>query len=138
MARLSDVVVTPADVVRGSTALTAEGTLGATATAGQVAYEDDADLYKLKLADANASAPANTVKGILLNGGAIGQPAEVQTHGLVTIGTLVKGKPYFLSAEPGGICPWEDLVSGCRVVLVGIAFSTTQLDVRIIDPGVTL
>lgn len=136
---MADVTITPANVVKGSGAITGEGIFGATVTAGQWVYADTADANKLKLADANAAAPANSVKGVALNGGAAGQPCEYQRGGPLTIGgTVVKGKPYFLSATPGGICPWEDLVSGCKVIELGIATTTGILDVRLFDPDVTL
>ena len=136
---MADVEITAASVVKGSDAVTGEGILGVAATAGQAVYKDASDADKLRLADANAATPANAVKGILLNGGGIGQTAEYQTSGRLTIGgTLVKGKPYFLSATAGGICPWEDLESGCKVIELGIATTTGEIDVRLFDPGVTL
>lgn len=136
---MADLSVTAASVIAGSDAAITQGTLGATVTAGQVLYQEDAtNLWKL--ADNNSgTAEAKTPEGIALNGGATGQPVAVLTKGTVTIGaTLTAGVAYYLSATAGGICPVADLTSGMNPSFLGIASSTTVLKVNITASGATL
>lgn len=136
---MADLVITPANVVKGNNAQTEAGILGATVTAGQVVYLDPTT-RKYLLADNNAAAlPAKSPKGIALNGGSINQPVVVHKGGDIAIGaTVVVGTPYFLSDAPGGICPLADLLTGENVVLLGIAISTTTIKVGILDSGVAV
>ena len=91
-------------------------------------------------ADSNAAgAEARQPLGIALNGGAINQPVAVQKSGDVTIGaTLTPGLAYYLSDTPGGICPIADVGSGEYSCIIGIATSTTVLDVLPHYSGVSL
>ena len=136
---MSDLVITATSVVAGAGALVAHGVLGATGTAGQAVYLDDAT-NSYKLADNNsATAAARVPDGLLLNGGASGQACAVITRGPVTIGaTLTAGVAYYLSDTPGGICPIADLASGEYPTLIGFATSTTVLNVKIQSAGVAL
>jgi hypothetical protein len=136
---MADLSITAANVIAGSGATRKVGIAGATITAGQVVYRDSAD-GKYKLADNNsATAAARAPKGIALNGAANGQPLCVLTEGAVTIGaTLTAGVAYYLSDTPGGICPVADLASGEYPSIIGIAKSTTVLDVKIQSAGVAL
>ena len=136
---MSDLTITAASVVAGLGAATRDGVAGAAITAGQVVYRDTAD-GKWKLADCNsATAAARTPGGIALNGAAIGQPVEVLTEGPVTIGaTLTAGVAYYLSGTAGGIRPVADNTTGDYPTIVGIATSTTVLDVKFHEAGVAL
>lgn len=136
---MADLSITAANVKAGANALTTSGRAGAAASAGQAVYRDPAD-GKFKLADNdNASAAVRQVDGIALHAAAVDQPLTVQTGGDITIGAaLTPGTSYFLSGTPGGICPQADLSTGDDVILLGLAKSTTVLQLRIIDPGVTL
>lgn len=132
-----DIVITAASVLKGSDALTEQGTAGETITAGQAVYLDSAD-GKLKLSDNNATGK-KTVRGIALHGAANGQPLMIQRAGDITIGASVTaGSRYYLSATAGGIMPEADLASGMDVVLIGLARSASVLAVDIQTPGVTL
>jgi hypothetical protein len=51
---------------------------------------------------------------------------------------LTPGTVYCLSGTPGGICPLADVTTGDDVIILGVALSTTVLDVQINDTGVTL
>ena len=136
---MADLTITAASVLAGAGAKTENGTLGAAATAGQVLYKAAAD-GKWYLADNNAaSAEVRGPKGIALNGGAINQPVRVLLEGPVTIGaTLTAGVAYYLSDTPGGICPVADLATGEYPSIVGIATSTTVLNVNFQSSGVAL
>lgn len=128
---MADLVVTAANVVQGSGASVENGTAGATLTAGQSVYKDPAD-NKWKLFDANSGvAEARVFGGIALNGAASGQPIAVLTAGDINVGaTLVVGTIYVGSANPGGIAPAADLVTGWYVNVIGVATTAGNLRVR--------
>lgn len=132
---MADITLTPASVLsRGKSIPRAAG---ATLVAGDVVYDDAGSM---KLADNDSGTPAaRSVKGIALNGAATGQPVQVHTAGQIVIGgTLVAGTAYYLSGTPGKICPVGDLSTGDYPVVIGIAISTTVLDVNIQEAGVAL
>ena len=67
---MADLTITAANVLPGSNAVTENGLLGATVTAGQAVYKEAATgTWKLSDAD-SATAEVRTVGGIALNGGA--------------------------------------------------------------------
>lgn len=136
---MADLSITATAVLAGSGATTENGTLGATVTAGQVLYKDSADSL-LKLADNNsATAGIRSVYGIALNGGAAGQPVKVLRAGPLTLNAvLTAGVAYYSSDTPGGICPVGDLLTGEYPTIIGIATSTTVLNVDIQASGVAL
>lgn len=139
VAAAADLSITAANVVAGSGSQVVQGTAGATVTAGQAVYLDtSAGMWKL--ADDNSgTAAARSPGGIALNGAATGQPLSVLKSGHVTIGaTLTAGVAYYLSDTPGGICPVADLAAGEYPTILGIATSTTVLDVKIHESGVAL
>lgn len=136
---MADLSITAANVVAGGSATTRDGLAGATLTAGQVVYLDSAtNTYKLADCDSGTAA-VRSPAGIALNGAASGQPVRVLTSGPVTIGaTMTAGLAYYLSPTAGGICPVADVLSGDYPVIIGIATSTTVLDVKIHEAGVAI
>jgi hypothetical protein len=136
---MTDLSITAASVVAGAGATQARGTAGATITAGEVVYFDSAtSTYKLADCD-SATAAVRSPRGIALHASLSGQPLAVHTGGPITIGaTLTAGVAYYLSATPGGICPVADLTTGDYPVILGIATSTTVLNVDIQEAGVAL
>jgi hypothetical protein len=136
---MADLTITATSVVAGADSIQVHGILGETVTAGQVLYQDTTTGKWFK-ADNNAGTElVRKAQGIALNGGAVNQPVTVHKRGAITIGaTLTAGTAYYLSDTPGGICPLADLLSGEYVVLLGLAASTTVLNVDIQYPGVSL
>jgi len=134
---MADLTITAASVIAGTGAKSVSGTAGATITAGQTVYLDSAD-NEYKLADCDSATEAvRSPVGIALHGASDGQPLKVHTKGLITIGaTMTAGATYYLSQNAGGICPIADLGSGDYRTIIGIATSTTVLDVQIIESGV--
>lgn len=134
---MSDLSITATSVVAGAGARSESGTAGATVTAGQTVYLDGTtDTYKLADCD-SATAAVRSVVGIALNPAASGQPLKVHTRGPITIGaTMTVGTTYYLSQNPGGICPIGDLSTGDYRTIIGIATSATVLDVLIHASGV--
>lgn len=135
---MANLTITEASVVAGTGASMVNGTLGETVTAGQAVYLNSS--RKWMKADANGGSEiVRYAKGIALNGGAVNQPVRVLKEGQITIGaTLTAGLVYFLSRTAGAICPYADLTTGDYVVQLGIAKSTTVLDVKIVYPDVVL
>lgn len=136
---MADLTITAANVVADSSATREMGQAGETITAGKAVYKSSTS-KKWMLADSNsATAEAKIAGGIALNGASLNQPLSVLTSGKVTIGaTLTAGSPYYLSETAGGIQPAADLASGENVCQIGLASSTTVLNVAIQNPGVTL
>lgn len=135
---MADLTITAANVVAASGSKSRPGTAGATITAGQAVYLDATD-NKWKLADADGAAALRSPGGIALHGASNGQPLQVHTEGRLTIGaTLAAGTTYYLSPTPGGICPLADVQSGDYTVIIGIAVSTSVLDVKIHESGVAI
>jgi hypothetical protein len=138
---MADLSITAANVLASASASTEYGTAGATITAGQAVYYDTAD-SKWKLADADSATAAvrmSSKGGIALNGASDGQPLKVLRSGDITIGgTLTAGSAYYLSPNPGGIGLIAEVLSGDYIVFLGIAKSTTVLNVNIIYSGATV
>lgn len=136
---MADLTITAANVVAGTGAETENGSLGAAVTAGQVLYKASADGLWYLADNNSATAAVRQATGIALNGGGIGQPVRVLRSGPVTIGaTMTAGVTYYLSDTPGGICPIADVGSGEYSCIVGIATSTTVLDVKFHYSGASL
>lgn len=136
---MADISITAAAVLAGASALVEHGCkAGATLVAGVVVYKDTAD-GKLKLADNDGAAALKTAYGITLNGAGDGQPISVIKRGPLTINAvLTAGAVYYVSGTAGGIAPVADVTSGHDVIILGVALSTTVLDVNINDTGVTI
>lgn len=134
---MTDIVITAANVARGSDALVDHGTAGVAITAGQTIYLDSVT-SKMVLSDNNGDG-TRTVNGVALHAAAANQPIAFQKSGDITIGaTLTAGQDYWLSATPGGIAPRADLTTGMDPILIGVAKSATVLTLAILDVGVTL
>lgn len=136
---MADLTITAANVLPVAGSAVESGLAGEAVTAGKTVYLDSATNRYL-LADSNsATVAARTPKGIALNGAATGQPLTVLLSGPITIGaTMTAGTIYTLSETPGGIQPATDLGSGEYVSVIGVATSTTVLNVKIQSSGVAI
>lgn len=136
---MADLSITAANVIAAAGSVIKYGTAGATVTAGQIVYKEDASkTYKLADAD-SATQEVQEADGMALNGAAAGQPLAVLERGDVAMGSiLTAGARYYLSSTAGGIEPEADLSSGEEVNLLGLAKSATVLAFEIKRPGVTL
>lgn len=137
---MADLSITATSVVAGSGAtINKNSNAGATITAGQVLYLESSS-STWKLADCNsATAEVRTPVGIALHAASSGQPLAVLTAGPITIGaTLTAGVAYYLSGTAGGIRPVADNTTGDYPAVLGMASSTTVLQVKIQAPGAVL
>lgn len=134
MANLS---ITAANVVADSSASREAGTAGEAIAAGEAVYYASAT-RKWMLADADsATAEARRPTGIALNTAALNQPVDVLKSGDLTVGAvLTAGAAYYLSDDPGKICPLADVTGGDYICLIGLAKSTSVLAVAIQYPNV--
>lgn len=138
---MADITVTASNVVAGAGAATTTGTAGAAIAAGEVVFLDATTTGKWQLADSDAATAAARGQGanvgIALNSASANQPLVVQTSGPITLGAvLAAGQAVYLSATPGKLCPLADLLAGDYVTLLGLATSTSVLDLDIQYSGV--
>lgn len=126
---MANLTITAASVVAGAGAQTEAGVAGAAVTAGQVVYKATTGKYLPADADEDTAAE-RTAKGIALNGASLDQPLKVLTSGPITIGaTLTPGAFYYLSDDPGAICPLADVTGGDYIVQIGYAKTATVIEV---------
>ena len=135
---MAAISITAASVLKSSTGQVSVGTAGATITAGQAVYIDTSDSNKIKLADANGTAPANTFAGIALNAASSGQPVTYCTNDTAgfTIGaTVVAGDTIWLSQTPGGLTKTIGDLSGGLAIVVGVMLTTTTMNLTPVVGG---
>ena len=134
---MADLTIVAASVVSGVGATFRDGIAGGTITQGMPVYEDASDAKKWKAADANVSAAAAAVIGIALNSALAGQPLRIQTGGIIAIGSTVAiATIYILSANAGMIAPSSDSASTWFTTILGVALTTTTIQLAIKASGV--
>ena len=128
---MADLVVTAANVIRGTNATVGTGDAGETITAGQCVYKDTTDLNKYKRCDNSAEASAR-IAGIALSGASNGQPISFVMAGDVNPGAVVTvGEIYLVSTTAGGIAPEADVVSTEYVSIIGVGTTASNIQVKI-------
>ena len=135
---MAAISITAASVLKSSTGQVSVGTAGATITAGQSVYIDTSDSNKIKLADANGTAPANTFAGIALNAASSGQPVSYCTNdnaGFTIGATVVAGDTIWLSQTPGGLTKTIGDLSGGIAIVVGVMLTTTTMNLTPVVGG---
>jgi hypothetical protein len=133
---LADLVITAANVLKGAGSTVSNGRAGGTVTAGQPVYQDAADANDWKPCDADASAAASAAIGIALHAAEDGQPLQILVDGPITIGaTVAVGTIYITSDTAGGIRPSADVDSADWVTILGVATSTTVIQININASG---
>lgn len=113
---------------------------GATVTAAQAVYSEAAT-SKAKLSDNDsATAEVRAVRGLSLHAALADQPLKIARNtAIVDLGAiLTAGTDYYLSGTPGGICPRADVTTGDDPIRIGIALTTSRLQLDFADPDVTL
>lgn len=116
-------------------------TAGAAVAGGQIVYEEAAS-SKAKLSDNDsATAEVRAIKGMALHAAATDQPLKIAKNGaIVDVGAavLTAGVDYYVSGTAGAICPRADVTTGDDPLRVGMATTTSYLQLDFADPGVTL
>jgi hypothetical protein len=136
---MADLTITPANVklISGTSEQLAAG---AALTAGQIVYREAATV-KAKLSDNDsATAEVRAAYGLTLHAASIDQPIAVAKNGaVVDVGAiLTAGVDYYLSGTPGAVCPRADVTTGDDPVRIGMALTTSRLQLDFNDPNVTL
>jgi len=137
---MADLTITAANVKPGTNArLDRNGYAGETITQGMPVYKA-ADGYWYKADSNSATALARVANGIAANAASQYQPIDVLLPGEgVTYfpgATLTVNTAYYLSDTAGGICPLADVGSGEYMQLIGIAISTTEMKLSLVNTGV--
>jgi len=136
---MADLSITAANVLPQNGAVRATGTAGVAVVPPQAVYLE-ASTQTYKLTDVNsATAEARGCNGLALNTAAIGQPLTIASAGPVALGTvLTAGVAYYASGTAGGIRPAADNTTGDYPLLIGMATSTSVLNINIQAPGAVL
>lgn len=139
---MADIAVTAASVLASPNATPIKNyNFGATVTQGQVVYLDANNKWQLGDSDASSAGNnANSVVGIALVGGANNQPAVVVTRDIFfTPGaTLTNGLAYYVSRNAGAFCLVADVGAGNYSTPIGVARSTTVLNLNPTPAGVVV
>lgn len=134
---MADLSITAASVLKSGNAAASTGIAAATITQGQAVYVLAAGT--IGLADSNASSPANTCAGISLNAASSGQPIQycALDSGFTPGATLTSGAVIYLSNTAGGLtATYADIANGSTVITVGVATSTTTMNLAPVTGGV--
>ena len=116
-----------------------QGIAGEAIAQGKLVYRDPIT-RKFFLAKADAAGTKICV-GVARNGAALGAPLDVAPSGLVSgLGAVLTAGLYYVlsAATAGAIAPVADLVSTNADVLVGLALTTSTLQLLIKDWEYTL
>lgn len=109
---------------------------GGSVTGGMPVYQHTDGKFYGALNDTAAHA---AVVGFALSAGAAGQRGQIQTSGLMTLGSgMTAGVAYYCSANAGGIAPVADLGSGKYVTVLGVAKSSSVLQIGLIVSATAL
>lgn len=130
---MAAISVTAANVLASSAAvIRREYAAGATVTAGQLVYLNASNAWALVDIDANLGCGVADLRGITLNGASTGQPVAVCTNDTAFVpgGTLSNGLVVFGSVTAGGITFADIPGANAYPVVVGIAKSTTVLNLQ--------
>lgn len=135
---MADLSITPTDVDVVTSTSGSFVQFGETITPGQSVYRSTAD-NKFYKADCTASATAR-IAGIAISYASANTYGYIfsQTGGKLNLGvTLSKGEIYVVSDTAGGIMPITDLTTGQYFSQIGIAETTSNLQMRMWDSQIT-
>jgi hypothetical protein len=134
---MADLSQTAANVKPGENITPRMRQAGEAITQGMPYYVSTTD-SKAYQTDANDGAAKAEVRGIALTGAALDGYFVAQESGLINLGaTLAVGTVYVVSATKGAICPIADITSGQYVSPLGVATTTSLLNLKPDPSGVT-
>lgn len=133
---MADLTITAGSVKIKGSSKAVRVSFGDTITEGKTVYLDSAT-NKVKLADANDTAPKASVYGIAITPGVDGDVGYILRSGQIDVGaTLTVGQVYVQSTTAGGIAPYADLASTNYVTILGVASAAGTLELDIQATGV--
>lgn len=139
---MANLTITAANVLAGSGARIERGYAAAqNLTGGQSVYLDTStDPPRWRQADADAAGgTASMVGGVALHSTSALQPVAVITEGDYNPGaTVAVGTIYVVGATAGSIAPAADLTSGWYTAIIGIATTTSNINIMRHAGGVAI
>ncbi len=133
---MAELTINSADV-QPATNYNTQSMAGDDVMAGDVVYITSQEAYLASNNNEEYAPGSNAAAGIAVCLAASGQPLYYQSTGPITLGTvLTKGRAYYLGSTPGTICLFEDLTTGDHITLLGVAKSTSALELTIKVTGV--
>lgn len=134
---MADISPVAANVVKYDGAEIAQGTAGETVTQGMTVYKKAADGLLWK-ADCTSAAEALIV-GVSLNSALAGQPITyLKSGGLNPGAAVVVGTTYGVTDTGGGISDIADRGADDFITLLGIATTTSRIEVDINASGIAI
>ena len=132
---MADLVVVAANVQPTSSTQSRRGTAAVAIDAGQSVYIDSSN--EIDLCEFDQTSVEAACRGVALNDAAAGQPVEYAVSGEVDMGAILStGQTYIVGAGAGGIAPEADAGAGNFVTVVGVAVSSNNLKLGILQSGV--
>jgi len=132
---MADLTQTVANVRRQITTQRGSGTAGESISAGMPIYRLSTDNKWYKAG--NGSATLADAGGIALTNADVDEILDYAISGGINVGaTLTLAEIYVLSDTVGKIAPASDLGSGDFVTILGVASSTSQLELNLNSSGV--
>jgi hypothetical protein len=130
-----DITVVAANVKPGSSTVTKQGTAGEAISAGQSVFV--AADGGIELCENDQAALDAACRGVALGDAAVDQPIVYAITGDVDMGAIMTiGETYVVGAAPGGIAPEVDVVTGEFLTVIGVATTTSNLKLGILQSGV--
>jgi hypothetical protein len=130
---MADLAISSIDTASLNTQLQS-GQLGETIADGDIVYRDNTT-GKWQLLDATILGAEDI--GICIVGGVLDGVGLIQSDGYVTINAVATdGVQYYVSANPGKLCPRSDLSSGDIITLAALGTQTTTLAIHFHHYGI--
>lgn len=135
---MAALTITGSNLIPASNAIIVHGMAGAAIAQGKSVFLDP-DTKTIKLADNDSvDTDDHNAVGIALNTTtAAGQPVSYQKGGDLAFGAiLTKGETYCVGGTAGDIVPRADVTTGDELVILGVASTTSNLQVGIRDTNI--
>lgn len=132
---MTDITVVAANVKPAASTITKKGIAGEAITAGDSVFV--AADGGIELCENDQTVIEAACRGVALNDAAVDQPIEYAISGDVNMGAIMTiGSVLIVGAAAGGIAPEVDAVSGEFVTVIGVATTTSNLKLGILQSGV--
>jgi len=132
---MADLSITTTNMIAVSGYYPVDLLAGEAVARGKVAYTKAADGAAWIATAVGTSAQA-AVTGIFLNDGAAGQPVRMISSGNLAFGAILTVGMIYVLSDAGAIAPISDLATSDFVSVIGIATTTSNMLLTIINSGV--
>ncbi|KKL16980.1 hypothetical protein LCGC14_2490120 [marine sediment metagenome] len=132
---MADLTVVAANVKPAASTVTKKGIAGESISAGESVFK--AADGGIELCENDQAALDAACIGVALNDAAVDQPIEYAITGDVNMGAIMTiGQTYVVGAAPGGIAPEVDVIATEFLTVIGVATTTSNLKLGILQSGV--